>query len=380
MAKRKATIPVCEPNIGEDELESVIRCIRSGRISGSAGGEYIEQFEEGFSVYCGTRHGITTTNGSTALILTLESLGIGVGDEVIAPTFTFAATVFAIIQAGAKPVVVDSEPETWNINPAQIEAKITKKTKAIMPVHIYGHPVDMNPILNLAQNYGLRVIEDAAEAHGAEYYGQKVGSLGIAGCFSFHATKIITTGEGGMIVTNDDDLAERARLLRNYATSKERYYLHHYVGSNHRMTNMQAAIGVAQLVKIDRFIERKRQIASLYSSCLKDVSGITLPAEMPWAKNVFWVYGILIEDAFGISRDQVMQELTERGIETRNFFIPIHQQPFFRRKGLFEGKGCPVAEEISRKGLYLPSGVGLTDEQIRYVCDSIKDIGEKSIS
>lgn len=366
-------IPVCEPDIGEEELENVVRCLRAGQISGWAG-EYIDEFEQKFSAYCGAKHGIAVNNCGIATLLALESLDIGKGDEVITSTFTFAAPTFAIIHTGATPVVVDSEAETWNIDPSKIEEKVTERTKAILPIHIYGHPVDMNPILDLAQKYGLYVIEDAAEVHGAEYYGKKVGCLGTAGCFSFYINKIITTGEGGMLITNDDGLAERARLLKNYATAKERRFLHYYVGFNYRMTNIQAAIGVAQFAKIDKFIKRKRHIASSYSSQLRDVGGITLPSEMPWAKNVYWVYGILIEDEFGLSRDEVMQELAERGIETRTFFIPMHQEPFFQKLGLFRGGSYPVAEEISRKGLYLPNGVALTEEQIEYICQAIKNI------
>lgn len=369
----KVNIPICEPNIGEDEIQNVLHCLRTTQISGWAG-EYITEFEEKFSAYCGAKYGIATSNCGTATILALESLGIGNGDEVITATFTFAAPVFAIIHSGAKPVVVDCESKTWNMDPSKIEEKITKRTKAIMPVHIYGHPVDMNPILALAQKYNLYVIEDAAEAHGAEYQSRKVGCLGTAGCFSFYINKIITTGEGGMLITNDERLAEKARLLKNYATSKERRFFHHHVGLNYRLPNIQAAIGVAQLAKIDGFIERKRHIANSYRSSLKDISGITLPVEMPWAKSVFWVYAILIEDEFGLSRDEVMQKLTERGIETRTFFIPMNQQPFFQKMGLSEKAGCPVAEEMSKKGLYLPNGVGLTEAQISQVCNAIKEI------
>ena len=319
-------IPVCEPNIGEEELQNAIQCLRTSQISGWAG-KYIDEFEQKFSAYCGAKHGIATTNCGIATLLALESLGIGKGDEVITSTFTFAAPIFAIIRSGAKPVVVDCEAKTWNMDTDKIEGKITKRTKAILPVHIYGHPVDMNPILELARKYALYVIEDAAEAHGAEYYGRKVGCLGTAGCFSFYINKIITTGEGGMLITNNDSLAEKARLLKNYAPSRERRFLHYYNGFNFRMPNIQAAIGVAQLAKIDKFIAKKRHIASLYSSNLKDVSGVTLPLEMPWAKNVYWVYPLLIEDEFGLSRDQVMQKLTERGIETRTFFVPMNQEP-----------------------------------------------------
>lgn len=368
-------IPVCEPELGEEELKNVMDCIKRKMISGTAG-RYIEEFEEEFSKFCGVKYGIATTSGTTALHLAVESLDIGNGDEVIAPTLTNAATVFAIVYSGAKPVLVDSEPKTWNIDPNRIEEKITENTKAILPVHLYGHPADMNPILDIAEDHDLYVIEDAAEAHGAEYRGKKAGSFGEVGCFSFYANKIITTGEGGMIVTNSDEISEKARLLRNLAFSKEKRFLHDYIGFNYRMTNVQAAIGIAQLKKIDKFIEKKRQIAKLYNSLLKNINGITLPREMDWAKNVYWMYSILVEDEFGVSRDVLMKKLEERGIETRTFFISMHQQPVFKKMGMFKKESYPVAEELSKKGLYLPSGTGLARKQVEHVCNSIGEIHE----
>lgn len=345
-------------------------------ISGTSGG-YITEFEQRFSAYCGKRYGVATTSGTTALHLAVASLELGSGDEVIVPAFTSIATVFAIVYNGATPVLVDSEAETWNIDVTKIEEKITKNTKAILPVHIYGHPCDMDPITKIAKKYNLYVIEDAAEAHGAEYKGKKAGGMGDIGCFSFYANKIITTGEGGMIVTDSAEIAERAELLRNLAFSKERRFLHHYLGFNYRMSNIQAAIGVAQLGKINTFIEKKRHLAGLYNSLLKDVPGISLPTEKSWAKNVYWMYCILVEDEFGMSRDKLMTRLIEKGIETRTMFIPMNQQPVFHKRGLFKKLKCPVAEELSRKGLYLPSGVGLSDEQIERICDIIRSLGKE---
>ena len=367
-------IPVCEPAVGEEELANVIACIKENAISGTSG-HFIEQFEREFSHYCGRKHGIATTSGTTALHLAIASLGIGEGDEVIVSTFTNAASVFCVVYNRATPVFVDSEPQTWNIDPAKIEEKITSNTRAILPVHIYGHPCDMDPIMEIARKYKLYVIEDAAEAHGAEYKGKKAGGLGDIGCFSFYANKIITTGEGGMIVTDDDKIAEQARLLRNLAFSRERRFLHRHIGFNYRMTNIVAAIGVAQLKKIDEHIRRKRDIAALYNSLLKSVPAVTLPPERPWAKNVYWMYSILIEDGFGMIRDEVMARLADRGIETRALFIPMNQQPVFLKMGWGGDGCCPVAEELSKKGLYLPSGVGLTREQIGYVVGAIKEIG-----
>ena len=365
-------IPVNEPYIGKEELVNVIDCLESGWISSK--GSYVTEFEDRFSTYCGVRHGISTTSGTTALHLAVAALGIGKGDEVIMPALTMIATAYAVVYSGAKPVLVDSEEETWNVDPSRIEGKITDQTKAIMPVHLYGHPADMDPILALAGKYNLYVIEDAAEAHGAEYKDRKAGGLSDIGCFSFYANKIITTGEGGMLVTDNDEIADQARRLRDLAHSRERRFLHTEVGFNYRLTNLQAAIGVAQLKRIRQSIEKKRWMASLYDELLSSVEGIKLPMEQRWARSVYWMYAILIEDSFGMSRDEFMRELKDRGIETRTFFIPMHQQPVFRKMGLFANESYPIAEKLSEKGLYLPSGLAITEEQIRYACEAIKEI------
>jgi len=363
-------IPVCEPLLGEKELEYVTDCLKTNWISSK--GKYIEEFEERFANYCGGKYGISTTSGTTALHLALASLGIGSRDEVIIPTFTMISTAFAVVYTGAKPVLVDAEPETWNIDVTRIVERITNKTKAVLPVHIYGHPCDMDPIMELAKKHNLYVIEDAAEAHAAEYKGRKAGSIGHANCFSFYANKIITTGEGGMVVTSDEKIAEKARAFKDLAHSKQKRFLHTDLGFNYRMTNIQAAIGLAQFEKIDELVERRRAHAYLYNSLLKGIDGIKLPPEKEWAKNVYWMYSILIEKEFDMSRDELMQKLKEKGIETRTFFIPVHQQPAFRKRNLFNGESYPVAEELSRKGLYLPSGSGLTTKQIGYICHVIK--------
>lgn len=365
-------IPVCEPFLSGKELEYVTDCLKSNWISSR--GKYIQEFEQSFARYCGCQYGVSTTNGTTALHLALVSLGIEAGDEVIMPTFTMIATAFAVAYTGAKPVLVDAEAKTWNTDASQIEARITPRTKVIMPVHIYGHPCDMDPIMKIARKHHLRVIEDAAEAHGAEYKGRKVGGIGDVNCFSFYANKIITTGEGGMVVTDNADIAERARALKDLAHSRDKRFLHTDIGFNYRMTNLQAAIGLAQFERIEELVDRRRAHAHLYNSLLKDVEGVRLPPEKRWAKNVYWMYGILIEDSFGATRDELMERLKDRGIETRAFFIPVHQQPAFVKMGLFRGEGYPVAEVLSREGLYLPSGSGLTEEQIQEVCGAIREI------
>jgi perosamine synthetase len=364
-------IPVCEPEIGEEELENAVDAITSGFISGTIG-EYLTQFEDQFANYCGVEHGVATTSGTTALHLALESIDLGEGAEVLVPDITNAATAFAPVYANAIPVAVDCDPETWCMDPDNAKDQITPRTKAIIPVHLYGHPVDMDPILDLAREHDLTVIEDGAEAHGAEYAGEVVGGIGDVGCFSFYANKIITTGEGGMVVTDDDDIAERARLLRNLAFHPERRFRHDHVGFNYRMTNLQAAIGVGQLGKLDRFVARKRAIASRYDAHFDDEPYLVTPVEREWAKNVYWMYGVLVDEAAPLSRDELQQELAEEGIETRTFFLRMSDQRAFTDLGLFANTETPVARELSECGLYLPSGVGITDEEIDEVATTVR--------
>ena len=368
-------IPVCEPTLIGNELKYVTDCLKTNWISSA--GKYIKQFEESFAKFCDCKYGVACNNGTTAIHLALEACGIGKGDEVIIPAFTMIATCNAVIYSGAKPVLVDSEKETWNMDVNKIEERITNKTKAIMPVHTYGHPVDMDVINNIAKKHNLLVIEDAAEAHGAEYNGKRTGSLGKCAAFSMYANKIITTGEGGMITTNDEKVAEKAKLLRNHAFIKPRF-LHKDLGFNYRMTNIQAAIGLAQMEKADELVNRRINNAKLYNSLLKDVKGITLPPCKEWAKNVYWMYGILVEEEFSISMPQLRETLEKKGIDTRTFFIPMHQQPLFKEGKDERFPDCsgsyPVSEELSKKGLYLPSSSSLTKEQIENIAGIIKTI------
>jgi perosamine synthetase len=362
-------IPIAEPTLGEEELRNVIEAVKSGWISSK--GTFIEEFEQNFSNYCGRKYGLATSNGTVALHLALKALGIGKGDEVIVPNLTFVAVANTVTYCNAKPVFVDSHPDYWCIDPEKIEEKITPKTKAIIPVHLYGHPCDMYPIMKIAEDHNLYVVEDAAEAHGAEYKGKKVGSFGDISCFSFYGNKIITTGEGGMCLTNDEELAEKMRILRDHGMNPNRRYWYNIVGFNYRMTNLQAAVGVAQLKKLDRFVEKKREIARSYSEELKDLEEIELiklHPEMPWAKCVYWMYCILVEDKLGISRDELMKRLEEKGIDTRPFFYPMHVMPPYKNN-----EGFPIAEEIAKKGINLPSGVNLEGKAIRYICEAIKD-------
>ena len=364
-------IPIAEPSLGEEELRNVIEAVKSGWISSK--GKFIEEFEQEFANYCGRKYGVATANGTVALHLALETLGIKKGDEVIVPDLTFVAVANTVTYCNAKPVFVDAHPEYWCIDPERIEEKITPRTKAIIPVHLYGHPCDMDQIMKIAEEHDLYVIEDAAEAHGAEYKGKKVGSFGDISCFSFYGNKIITTGEGGMCLTDNEELAEKMRILRDHGMNPNKRYWYDVVGFNYRMTNMQAAVGVAQLEKLDEFVEKKREIAKWYSEGLKELEEkelIKLHPEMSWAKGVYWMFCILVEDKFGMSRDDLMKRLEENGIETRPFFYPMHVIPPYKNEEKF-----PVAEEISRKGVNLPSGTTLTNESVFQVVKYIREEG-----
>jgi perosamine synthetase len=365
-------IPVNEPLFDGNEKKYLNQCIDDGWISSE--GPFVKEFEEKFSSYLGSRYGIAVCNGTVALETALFAAGITKGDEVIMPTFTIISCASAALRLGAKPVLVDSEPDTWNMDVTQIEGKITDRTKAIMPVHIYGHPVNMDPVMELAEEYDLKVIEDAAEVHGALYKGKKAGGIGDVGSFSFYANKIITTGEGGMVVTDDEETAERARSYRNLCFRPGRRFYHTELGENFRMTNLQAAVGVAQLEQIDRFIEIKRMNAQRYTEGLEGLNGIKTPVEKEWAKNVYWMYAIELSEDLGITAVQMAERLAEKGIGTRPFFLGLHEQPVFHRMGLYIGEHYPVAERIARQGLYLPSGHTLTEEQIGYVCAAIHEI------
>lgn len=363
-------IPVAEPLLGDEELENVIEAVKSGWISSK--GKFIPEFEENFAKYCNCKYGIATSSGTTALHLALTALGISKGDEVIVPDLTFIATANAVTYCNAKPIFVDSHPEYWCIDPEEIEEKITKNTKAIIPVHLYGHPCDMDPIMDIAEDYELYVIEDAAEAHGSEYKSKKVGSFGDISCLSFYGNKIITTGEGGMCLTNDGKLAEKMRILRDHGMNPNKKFWHDVIGFNYRMTNMQAAVGLAQLQRLDEFIEKRRQIAKWYEEGLKELADknlITLHPEMKWAKCVYWLYSILIEDRFGMSRDELMKELEENGIETRPFFYPLHIMPPYKSNEKFE-----AAEEVARKGVNLPSSISLNKEIIEIITELLMGI------
>jgi perosamine synthetase len=374
-------IPVNEPLIGEKEIEYVQDCLRTGWISSA--GKYLERFEQAWAEYCGMQYGIAVSNGTTALHVAIACLDLQPGDEVILPTFTIISCAQAVTYNGAVPVLVDSDPRTWCMDVNQVADKITPRTRAIMPVHIYGHPVDMDPIRSLAKQHGLIVIEDAAEAHGAQYLSNRgqpnqawhrCGGLSDISVFSFYANKLVTTGEGGMVLTNDPVIAEKARGLRNLCFRPERRFYHTQLGFNFRLTNLQAAIGLAQVERMPETVAKKRWIGEYYNNRLKRFSKVQLPVEEPWARQVYWMYGMVLDEITGFSAADFAKKLFEKGIETRPFFLGMHEQPVFTEQGLFKGEVYPVAERIARQGLYLPSGLTLTEAQLKQVCQAVEGI------
>src|SRR5678809_1019631 len=366
-------IPVNEPDLSGNERKYLNECIDTGWISSE--GPFIREFETRFAARVGRRHGIAVCNGSAALDAAVAALDIGLRDEVILPTFTIISCAAAVSRLGATPVVVDCDPKTWNMDVSAIESRITPRTRAIMPVHIYGLPVDMDPLLDIAQRHDLRVIEDAAEMIGQTYRDKPCGSFGNVSTFSFYPNKHVTTGEGGMIVTDDDALAERCRGLRNLAMKAPRRFVHDEIGWNFRMTNMQAAIGLAQLERLDEFVARKRHIFECYTRLLSDIPPLQLPvACTEFAANINWVYGVVIAGDSAFDADEAIKRLAENKVGTRPFFWPMHEQPVYRKQGLFGGESYPNAERIARRGFYLPSGLTLKDDQIERVSAAVHEL------
>jgi len=365
-------IPVNEPKLSDKETAYVLDCLNTGWISSA--GKYIEAFEQRWADYCGMPYGVAMSNGTVALEAAVAVLDLQLGDEVIMPSFTIISCALAVVEYGGVPVLVDSDPETWCMDVSQVGQKITTKTRAIMPVHIYGHPVDMDPIRALAEKHGLVIIEDAAEAHGAEYKGAKCGSLGDVACFSFYANKIVTTGEGGMVLARDAKIVEKLRGQRNLCFKPERRFYHTELGHNYRMTNIQAAIGLAQVEDIESRLTHKRWMAQSYTERLQNLNQLQLPSEKPWAKNVYWMYGVVLDESTGMNALEFAQLLKSKGVETRPFFLGMHEQPVFHNRGLFLGERYPEAERIAKHGLYLPSGSTLTMEQLQMVSDAIIEV------
>jgi perosamine synthetase len=366
-------IPVNEPILNGNEKKFLSECIDTGWISSE--GPFVRKFEEHFSNQLERRFGIAVANGTAALDLAVSAINIGCGDEVILPAFTIISCINQIVRAGAKPVLVDQNPLTWNMEVNSIEAKITPRTKAIMVVHTYGLPADMDPILTLATIHGLSIIEDAAEAHGQSYRGQPCGSFGDISTFSFYPNKLITTGEGGMIVTDNEKIAAECRSLRNLCFEPEKRFVHKRLGWNARMTNLQAALGLAQLERIDEFIERKRRMGHRYTKLFSGIPGIELPlARTEYAENIFWVYGIVLKDEVPFDAIEAMKRLKTKGVGTRPFFWPMHKQPVFQGSDLFVGESYPVSERLGLRGFYVPSGLALTDSQMESVAEALSQV------
>lgn len=370
-------IPVNEPLLNGNEKQYLCECIDTGWISSE--GPFVKEFEQKMSATVNRKYGIAVSNGTAALEVAAQALGIGEGDEVIMPTFTIISCAMAITKLGAVPVLVDSDLYTWNMNVDEIEAKITPRTKAIMIVHLYGLPVEVDAILALAKKYDLKVIEDAAEMHGQTYRGKPCGSFGDISTFSFYPNKHITTGEGGMVVTDDEALAERCRMLRNLCFRKDVRYVHDEISDNYRFTNLQAAVGLAQLERLDEFVLRKRAMGKYYTEQLKDIDGLILPMEKTdYADNIYWVYGILLDESIEIVNKTMQKFLAEEGIGSRTFFWCMHEQPVYQGQGLFQGERYPNAEYLARKGFYIPSGLALTEEQMERVVAAVRRVMRKT--
>ncbi len=372
-------IPVNEPLLDGNEKKYLEECIDSGWISSE--GPFVRKFEERFAARVGRKHGIAVANGSVALDAAVIAAGIGKGDQVIMPSFTIISPAASIVRAGGVPVLIDSDPVTWNMDMEQlrdrlideIERKGNKSLKAILVVHIYGLPADMDPVFEIAGKYGLKIIEDAAEMHGQTYKGRPCGSLGDISTFSFYPNKNITTGEGGMIVTDDDELAAKCRSLRNLCFQSGKRFVHEELGWNFRMTNLQAALGLAQLERLDEFVLRKRRMGRRYDELLQDIAELELmPGSREYAENIYWVYGVILKDTVPFDAEEAINRLAARGVGARPFFWPMHEQPVFRKMGLFRDERYPVCERMARRGFYLPSGLALTDSQMEEVAVRMK--------
>ena len=366
-------VPVNEPLLNGNEKKYLNECIDTGYVSSE--GPFVKRFEKSLAGYFGRKHAIAVANGTVAIDIAIEALGLSAGDEVIMPTFTIISCVSGLIRKGCKPVFIDQLSDTWNMDVTQIEEKISSRTKAIMVVHIYGLPVDMNPVIELSEKYNLKVIEDAAEMHGQEYYGKKCGSFGDISTVSFYPNKHITTGEGGMVFTDNDLLAERCRSIRNLCFIPEQRFIHYELGFNGRLSNLQAAVGLAQFERLEEFIAKKRLIGDLYQERLAGISSIQLPVvATSFAKNIYWVFGIVIKNDVNSNARNVSDQLSKYGIGTRPFFWSLHEQPVLKKYGYSSKESFPVSENLSRRGLYLPSGMALSIEQIDYVSDKVAEI------
>jgi len=365
----KRQIPLSFPTIGQREAEYVMDCLQTKWISSA--GKYVERFEKAFAEAIGTKHAISCSNGTTALHLALLALGVEPGDEVISPTLTFVACANATVYCGAKPRFGDIDPDTWSLDAARLEGLITERTKGIIAVHLRGHPADMDAIKAIAQRHKLFVIEDAAQAHGARVNGTPVGSIGDIGTFSFFGNKMLTTGEGGMITTNNDRAAEHIRLLKNQGMTQQKRYWHPVVGYNYRLTNIQAAIGLAQVERLGEQLQKHRDVAAWYREELAGVEGLTWQKERPWALHAWWQFVVVVDESFAPDRDAVLQHLQDAGIDARRIYYPMHQQPIYQNEAA--AQTFPVADRVAARAVCLPTWAGLTREDVRFVCRTLRE-------
>lgn len=364
-------IAVNAPVVPPEAKQFINDCLDTGWISSA--GKYLNEFEAGFAKYCGVKHGIAVCNGTVSLHVALAALNIGPGDEVIIPAMTIISCLNAVLYTGATPVIVDVEPDIYTIDPEQIKRALSPRTKAIMPVHIYGHPADMDPINEIAREHGLAVVEDAAEAHGAEYKGRRCGSFSTISSFSFYPNKLITTGEGGMVLTDDDELAARCRSLRDLCHLPGQRFHHAEVGFNYRMTNLQAALGCAQLLHADEYLAKKQRMGQMYNEGLQGIPGLALPVTRDWALNSYWMYAVRVTPEAGMTRDEVRRKLLEKGVDTRDFFWSLSEQPMLKHINA-RVLPCPVSERLAREGFYLPSGLSLSVDELKYVIHATKQV------
>jgi perosamine synthetase len=368
-------IPVNEPLLDGNELKYLTECIRTGWISSD--GPFVSRLEEYMALLTGRKHAIAVTNGTAAIDLVVDALGLGPGDEVIMPAFTIISCIAQIVRSGATPVLVDSEIDSWNMDVNKIESKVTSRTKAIMVVHTYGMPVEMDEVERVAKKFKLKIIEDAAEMHGQYYKGKPCGGFGYVSTLSFYANKHITCGEGGMILTDDDKFAEDCRALRNLCFKKDERFVHEKLGWNCRMTNLQAAVGLAQAERLTTFAEKKRAMGRKYISLLEYTKGISFQVIANKAsENIYWVFGILLDKELGLTAKDAITYLHAKNIQTRPFFCPMHLQPVFIQRGMFQGEVYPVAEHLYKYGFYLPSGMGLTENQLVSSANTVKKMIE----
>ena len=377
-ADGKGLVPVSEPLLGGREAEYLASCVKDGRLSAGA---FVERFETGWAAACGRRHGVAVSSGTTALEAALDALDLSPGDEIVMPAFTIVSCALAALRVGAVPVLVDSDPSTWCMDAGAALSRITARTRAILAVHVYGHPADLDALRAVADRHGLALVEDAAEAHASEVLigragpspeWRRCGAVGDLSTFSFYANKLVSTGEGGMVLTDDDALAARLRAYRNLCHAPARRFLHERLGESVRMSELQGAVGVAQLENLDERIARKGRIRKRYDEELAPVSALERQSEAPWARSVLWMYGIVAREESGLDAEVLARRLLARGIETRPFFLGLHEQPALRARGLFAGERHPVAERLARRGLYLPSGLTLSERDLARVSAAVR--------